>query len=304
MLNVSFIIVRLGSTGETQKLDFSYGLELNGQDGSTFQLKKAIRGGGNGVVFEADCFGPDGTAEGLVAVKLLKELDEVRQDRFNNEERILRALDHPKITRCFGSGVVKLGWQEIEVPWISMSLGDVNLRQYLDTQRQPLDLGTVLGVGMQICDAIKHLHDKDIIHRDLKPANVVWDSEDDRENIFLIDFGIAKYIGEDVSARKMDDLTSLTEFVGPANFASPELLQYARDKTHPVGIGSDLFQIGLLLWFLATNQVSAGIPSKSRDPSGGKLHALVLSLLAEDPADRPQSTSEVYSALEEIRASM
>lgn len=301
---MSFIYVRFGKSGAPEKLDFPDKLELFGGDGSKFRLGIAIKSGGNGVVFEAEAFSPKGEYEGQVAVKLLKELDEVRQDRFSNEERILRALNHHRITKCFGSGVERLGRQQIDVPWLAMSLGDANLRQHMDSQKQPLDLKTTLGVGIQVCDAIQHLHEKNIIHRDLKPANVVWATEEDQHNIFLIDFGIAKYIGEDVSARKMDDLTSLLEFVGPANFASPELLQYARDKKHPVSHKSDLFQIGLLIWFLATNQVCAGVPSIRRDPSEGKLHTVVTSLLSEDPDDRPQSASDVQKSLENILVSL
>ncbi len=180
-----------------------------------------------------------------------------------------------------------------------MSLGHENLWQYMENNR-PLPPKLAVGVATQICNALIHVHERSIIHRDLKPANIVWNTEDDRENIFLIDFGIAKFVGEDVSGRPMDHFTSLKEFVGPSNFCSPELLAYARNKQHPVDHRSDLFQFGLLLWFLATNQVLAGVPSKKSDPTGGELHSLVLDLIAMEPDDRLPTANAVLERLKSI----
>ncbi|BBO36076.1 serine/threonine protein kinase [Lacipirellula parvula] len=301
---MSFIIVRIDPSGTTKKLSFAYGLELEGSTGHRFKLGKHIRTGGNGVVFEAECTAPDGTEEGLCAVKFLKELDDVRQDRFANEIRILNDLSHPNIVKCFGSGRVRLGEENIDVPWMAMSLGDVNLRQYLDEHKAPLDAITAINTCIKVCNAIAHLHDKSIIHRDLKPANVIWLTDEDRDNIFLVDFGIAKYVGEDVSARRMDDFTSLHQFVGPANFASPELLAYSRDKSHPVDTRSDLFQIGLLLWFLATNRIAAGIPSRRLDPTNGPIFEIATQLLAMDPDDRIPTAGDLSKRLSEIVATL
>ncbi len=296
---MSFIDVTL-EDGRRLKLDFPNGLCLPGNAGGQFKLEKAMKGGGNGVVFQAMAYSSKGEEGGICAVKLLKELSERRKDRFDNEIRILELLDHKKITKVFGYGTERLGDEQVEVPWVAMELGGVNLRQYLDTHKLPIDVQTSVGVCRQICQALEHIHDKRIIHRDLKPANIVWRDNEDRDNVFLIDFGIAKLIGEDVSGRKMDSFTSANEFVGPANFSSPELLAYARDKSHPVDQRSDLFQLGLILWFLATNQILAGIPSKKKDPSGGAIHELVMELVAEDPDDRIATAAEVAQRLSEI----
>jgi serine/threonine protein kinase len=144
----------------------------------------------------------------------------------------------------------------------------------------------VVKVGLQLCDALAHVHERHIIHRDLKPANIVW-GDYQKKAVFLIDFGIAKRVHDDVSGRPLDNFTAHDEFVGPQNWCSPELLQYARDKRTKVSPRSDVFQIGKILWFLATNRIGAGIPDRKRDPTGGRLHGLVCSLLTEDPDDRP-----------------
>lgn len=293
---LSFIEVTF-ENGNRQKLDFPNRHCLKNPDGSYFKLETAKKGGGNGIVFQAIAYSTSGEDEGICAVKLLKELSDKRQDRFQNEIRILRTLNHTNITKYFGHGTESLGSQSISVPWVAMELGGDNLRQYLDTHKLPLDTATAINLTKQICSALEHIHEKDIIHRDLKPANIVWRDDEDRENAFLIDFGIAKFVGEDVSGRKMDQFTQQNEFVGPANFSSPELLAYARDKTYPVDQRSDLFQLGLILWFFSTNQILAGIPSKKRDPSGGKIWELVNGLVAEDPDERIQTATEVSERL-------
>ncbi len=291
-----YIIVQRGNN--KTKLDFAHGLILQADDGAKFKLQAPVRQGGNGVVFRAQRLGPYNRPMGDCAVKLLKQLDETRQDRFSNEIRILKAITHQSIVPCHGSGIVQLGGESIDVPWMAMDLGDKNLREEVDAHGA-LPLDNLVAVGAQACQALDHLHAKGIIHRDIKPQNFVWrDAETDE--LMMIDLGIAKYIGEDVSMRPMDQFTATMEFVGPVFFASPELIQYARDKKHRVDHRSDLFQLGKVLWFLATNTISAGIISKAKDHTGGKLWELCTALLQDDPNDRPNSAKHVEGMLRQL----
>jgi serine/threonine protein kinase len=66
--------------------------------------------------------------------------------------------------------------------------------------RGPLSIRLTFRVADQICEALKYFHDQKLVHRDLKPANIVWTDERE-ESVQMIDFGIAKYTGEDVSGR-------------------------------------------------------------------------------------------------------
>lgn len=264
---------------------------VTGVDGGVFRLGKSRTGGGNGIVFEAQCVRSVRGATGLCAVKFLRQQDDVRFDRFQNEVRIMRMLDHPSVARFFDSGQIDFpgGYR---VPWIAMELGEANLRQHVhDTG--PIRGKLLLSVGVQICDALEHVHSKGLIHRDIKPDNFVLRGKDVR----MIDFGIAKLSGEDVSGRPMDEFTANMEFVGPVFYASPELIAYARDKKHLVDHRSDLFQVGKVLWFLATGQISAGIPSTRQCPFEGKFHKLIISLLNDDPNDRPDKPSSVRTSL-------
>jgi serine/threonine protein kinase len=268
--------------------------EVTGSGGGVFRLVRSVKGGGNGIVFEARPVRGLKDAPTRVAVKLLRQQDDSRMDRFANEIRILKTFNHGRIARFFDSGQVDLG-SGFRVPWVAMDLGDANLREHVQS-KGPLPSRQLASVGIQICEALEHVHSKQIIHRDIKPDNFVWYGADIR----MIDFGIAKLFGEDVSGRPLDQFTQHLEFVGPVFFSSPELIAYAGNKKHPVDQRSDLFQLGKVLWFLATGTISAGIPSRRQCPMNGRLHDIVLGLLNDDPNDRPGSATTVRDQLGQV----
>lgn len=268
--------------------------ELSGDNGGKFLLGKTRIVSKHGIVFEAQ--GKLKGAEGPCAVKMLAQQDDVRFDRFQNELRIMRILRHKQIARFFDAGQVDLQ-SHYRAPWIAMELGEQNLREYVH-EKGVFPPKSLIAVGIQICEALSHVHSKGIIHRDIKPENFITLGK----AIKMIDFGIAKLIGEDVSARPMDELTKTNDIVGPLFFLSPELIAYGRDKAFPVDHRSDLFQMGKVLWFLATGQISAGVPSARKCPHGGAFHAIVTNLLHDDPNDRPDSATTVGEQLSALVA--
>lgn len=266
---------------------------IKGENGTEYTVGSARQRGGNGVVFEA-------TRESVrfnppCAVKVLRRQDPVRVDRFHNEVRIQAALEHPRIAKLYDHGLFDSS--DRRIPWAAMELGGGNLRQHVESEG-PLPARNLLATAIDMCSALEHVHGKQIIHRDVKPENFVWSKADGRA--MMIDFGIAKYIGEDVAERPLDQFTMHMEFVGPVFFSSPELIEYSRDKSHPVDQRSDIFQAAKVIWFLATNRVSAGIPSKKLCPFGGRLHQIVCECLNEDPADRPDSAAGLAALLKGI----
>jgi eukaryotic-like serine/threonine-protein kinase len=255
------------------------------------------------VVFEASEL-VDGRPTGKTcAVKVLKQLDPARVDRFNNEVRVLKELGSPYISAHSASGTVSVtpqipGPPDEVVPWVAMQLGGSNMRQHID-EHGPLSVAQVKSITYGMCAAVEHLHSKGFIHRDIKPDNFVWRGAPNTAPM-MIDFGIAKRQGEDVSGRPMDTFTRVTEFVGPVFFSSPELIEYAKDKSYPVDYRSDIFQLGKVLWYLGTGKVSAGVPSRRECPAGGKLRELVLAMIDDDPECRPQKLSDVLAAMNAV----
>lgn len=170
------------------------------------------------------------------------------------------------------------------VPWVAMQLDGTNMRQRVEDDR-PLTVAELKSISFGMTIAVEHLHSRDFIHRDIKPDDFVWRGQPCGAPM-MIDFGIAKRQGEDVSGRPMDTFTRVTEFVGPVFFSSPELIEYARDKNYPVDYRSDIFQLGKVFWYLTTGKISAGVPSRRECPAGGKLRELILGMIDDDPDAR------------------
>lgn len=277
--------------------------QVESNPNQAFRLYGATRMGGNGVVFEASELVAGRLTGKTCAVKVLKQLNPARVDRFNNEIRVLKELNSPYISAHSASGQVTVtsqvqGAPDEVVPWVAMQLGGSNMRQHVE-DHGPLSVAQLKSITYGMCAAVEHLHSKGFIHRDIKPDNFVWRGASNTAPM-MIDFGIAKRQGEDVSARPMDTFTRVTEFVGPVFFSSPELIEYSKDKSYPVDYRSDVFQLGKVLWYLGTGKTSAGVPSRRECPAGGKLRELVLAMIDDDPECRPQTLSEVQAAMNAV----
>lgn len=286
-----------GKKEPPKKVMFPINTVICAEDGNRFRLTKAIRQGGNGVVFRADRLVVDDRSVGTCAVKFLKHLQSQRIDRFNNEISVLQCLQHEFISPYHSHG--KFNIDGVCLPWTALALGGDNLRNHV-YNRGPIDVPELKHIVPQMCSALEHLHKKGFIHRDIKPDNFVWKSNESADAM-MIDFGLAKRQDEDISGRPLDRFTKHQEFVGPVFFASPELIAYARDKSHPVDYRSDLFQLGKVIWFLATGDILAGVPSRQKDPTGGTLHSLAMDLLQENPDDRIQRICEIVDRINSIQ---
>ncbi len=255
---------------------------------AVYKLHFAGPGGKSGVIFHASKASA-GRPDEACAVKLLRMQEPTRIDRFDNEIRVLRSLSSPHIVKYHDDGLVAVQSQADastqDLRWLAMELGGTNVRQFVE-DRGPLGIHSLKAATTDICTAASHLHAKGFVHRDINPDNLV--SRRGSQSLLLTGFGMAKRIGEDSSTRPMDRFSQVQEFAGPVSFSSPELIKYAADKKHPVDHRSDIFQIGKVLWFLATGTVTAGIPSKKDCPAQGRLRDIVIQLVDEDPDNRIQ----------------
>ena len=84
---------------------------------------------------------------------------------------------------------------------------------------KPLRVSELLDVAKQICDALGAAHDKGIIHRDIKPANIVVTTGG---QIKILDFGIAKLIGDDSETSGATQLTMEGGSALTPHYAAPE----------------------------------------------------------------------------------
>jgi hypothetical protein len=205
-----------------------------------YKLLEQIGEGGFGLVFVAEQQHP---VRRKVAVKIIKPGMDTRQviARFEAERQALALMDHPNIARVLDAGATDNGR-----PYFVMELVKGNpLTEYCDQQQ--LTTHQRLELFISVCQAVQHAHTKGVIHRDLKPSNILVASHDGVPVVKVIDFGIAKAIGQQLTDKTV--YTRFTQMIGTPLYMSPE---QAETNAVDVDIRSDVYSLGVLLYELLT----------------------------------------------------
>ena len=205
-----------------------------------YKLVELIGEGGMGAVWMAHQTEP---VKRLVALKLIKAGMGSAQvvARFEAERQALALMDHPNIARVLDAGTTNSGR-----PYFVMDLvKGVPITNYCDehhlTPRQRLEL------FIPICQAVQHAHQKGIIHRDLKPSNVLVAPYDGRPVPKVIDFGVAKAAGPQLTDHTL--VTGFGAVVGTPEYMSPEQAEF---NNQDIDTRSDIYALGVLLYELLT----------------------------------------------------
>ena len=209
---------------------------MRGTQVGPYRVDEEIGRGGMGVVYRAHREDIGTT----VAIKVLRErfpsTDHLR--RFLVEQRTLGRLAHPGIARLLDAGVGGDG-----TPFFVMEHVDgVPITAYC--AEHALSLAARLDLFQQLCAAVRYAHANLVVHRDLKPANVLVVEADDGPRVKLLDFGIAKLLGDDEGLSTRTGQHLLT----PA-YAAPEQVSAA-----PVSTATDVYALGALLYALLTGR--------------------------------------------------
>jgi tetratricopeptide (TPR) repeat protein len=205
-----------------------------------YKLLEQIGEGGFGLVFMAEQTQP---VRRKVALKVLKPGMDTRQvvARFEAERQALALMDHPNIARVLDGGEAASGR-----PYFVMELvKGVPITEFCDqhhlTARQRLEL------FLSVCHAVQHAHQKGIIHRDLKPSNVLVTVHDTIPVVKVIDFGVAKALGQELTDKTV--CTGFAQMIGTPLYMSPE---QAGQSGLDVDTRSDIYSLGVLLYELLT----------------------------------------------------
>lgn len=197
-----------------------------------YRVDKLIGSGGMAYVYRCVSL----STGRIVAVKVLREEhreDEEFRRRFQREARAGLSLSHPNIVGSLDVG------EDQGRPYIVLEYVRGYTLKQLIRERGPLPVKQATDIACQLLRALEHAHGNGIIHRDVKPQNVLLDK---RGVPKLADFGIA---------RETDTTATFGDSVmGSVHYISPE-----QARGEEVGVRSDLYSLGVILYEMITGQV-------------------------------------------------
>jgi serine/threonine protein kinase len=211
-----------------------------GSDGAIgpYRLGERIGEGGMGEVWLAEQKYP---VRRRVALKLVRAGMDSREviARFESERQALALMDHPVVAKVFDGGTTASGRPYFVMEYVP----GVPITDWCNQRK--LTLAARLELFIQVCDGVKHAHQKAIIHRDLKPSNILVTEVDGKAAPKIIDFGVAKAVSQKLSSDTL--LTRVGAILGTPEYMSPE---QANSAGEDIDTRSDVYSLGVILYQL------------------------------------------------------
>jgi len=236
-----------------------------------YEIIERIGLGGMAVVYKAK----DKKLERDVTVKVMREeyvLDEDFLKRFDIEARSAASLSNTNIVNVYDVG------KEDDINFIVMEYIDGLTLKEIIHKKAPFENDELIGVTIQIAQALSHAHTNNIIHRDIKPQNIMVTKSG---IVKVMDFGIAKAVTTSTT-------TTTSNSMGSVHYFSPE-----QAKGKSVDLRSDIYSLGIVMFEMATGELPF---------DGDSLVSVALKHINEPMPEISEFNPEISPAVERIIA--
>jgi hypothetical protein len=263
---------------------------LPGTTVGDYRIDHTIGTGGMGAVYQAT----QPVIGKRVAIKLLhSSKSQSAVNRFVMEARAVNLIGHPNIVDVFGFGMTDDGRAYLVMELL------VGETLAVRAKRSPISIAEICEILVEVTHALEAAHEAGVIHRDLKPENIFLATRKGALNVKLLDFGIAKLIGDGEREPEMRDETRPGVLIGTPRYISPEQVH---GKT--LDGGADIYALGVVAF-----ELLAGRPpftashsyelfekhAKLKPPKPSAFNAelpeaadtLIGAMLAKEPRERP-----------------
>ncbi len=278
-----------------------------------YRLDRMIGHGAMGAVFEAF----DSTLGRTIAIKTLYTQPDQTNAGFDaatvdaailQEARTAATLNHPHIVTVYDAGRASSTMLQRELPYVAMELlHGIDLRQRI-AQRPSLGQREAVALVGKLALALDHAHKGGVLHCDIKPANVFITKNGAPK---ILDFGLAKFTS---LAAHSANTANNNVIAGSPQYMSPEMVLSITDAQQEVGVRSDVYSLGVILYELLCGKqpftaptlellqeriahAPAEAPHKVNTAIPRDLSRIMLQALAKKPADRYRSAGQLAREL-------